>query len=95
MMLPIWCFYVTVMTIGAWFGPDVNNFEDWLMSIAAWNTNRGGVCRKALMEVMMLLGGYLVYGVAAMFLTLSAICALGAIIYPFYMIFDGIRNKLL
>ena len=41
----------------------------------------------------MLLGGYLVYGVAAMFLTLSAICALGAIIYPFYIIFEGIKNK--
>jgi len=47
------------------------------------------------MEVLMLIGGYLVYGVAAMFLTLSAIMALGAIIYPFYMIFEGIKNKLL
>ena len=60
-------------------------------------TNRGGVCnsRALLMEVMMLVGSYLVYGVAAMFLTLSAICALGAIIYPFYMIFEEIKNKLL
>ena len=35
-LLPIWCFYVTVMTIGAWFGPDVNDFESWVMSIIAW-----------------------------------------------------------
>ena len=47
------------------------------------------------MEVLMLIGSYLVYGVAAMFLTLSAICALGAIIYPFYIIFEGIRKELL
>jgi len=60
-------------------------------------TNRGGVCnsRALLMEVMMFIGTWLVWGLAGMFLTLSAICALGAIIYPFYMIFEGIRNKLL
>ena len=47
------------------------------------------------MEVMNLVGLWLVYGVAAMFLTLSAVAALGAIIYPLYILFEGIRNKLL
>ena len=47
------------------------------------------------MEVMNLVGQWLVYGVAAMFLTLSAICAVGCIFYPFYILFEGIRNKLL
>ena len=34
--LGIWCIYVTFMTIGAWFGPDVNSFEDWMFSVMAW-----------------------------------------------------------
>ena len=38
---------------------------------------------------------WLVYGMAGMFLVLAAICALGAIIYPFYILFEGIRRKLL
>jgi len=46
-------------------------------------------------EVMMLVGSWLVWGLAGMFLVLAAICALGAIIYPFYIVFEGIRNKLL
>ena len=61
------------------------------------DTNRGGVCseRKRLMEVINLVGMWLVYGVASMFLTLAAIMAVGCIIYPFYVIFEGIKNKLL
>ena len=47
------------------------------------------------MEVMNLVGMWLVYGVASMFLTLAAICGIGAIIYPFYILFEGIKNKLL
>ena len=38
---------------------------------------------------------WLVWGMAGMFLVLAGIAALGAIIYPFYMIFEGIRRKLL
>jgi len=38
---------------------------------------------------------WLAWGMAGMFLTLSGIMALGCIIYPFYMIFEGIRRKLL
>ena len=38
---------------------------------------------------------WLIYGVAGMFLTLASICAVGAIVYPFYLILDGIRRKLL
>ena len=34
--LGIWCLYITLMTIGSWFGPDINSFEDWLMSIVVW-----------------------------------------------------------
>jgi len=38
---------------------------------------------------------WLVWGMAGMFLVLAGIAALGAIIYPFYILFEGIRNKLL
>jgi len=48
-----------------------------------------------MIEVLPTIAIWLAWGMAGMFLTLSAICALGAIIYPFYMIFDGIRRKLL
>jgi len=35
-LIPLWCLYVTFMTIAAWFGPGVNSFEDWMMSMIAW-----------------------------------------------------------
>jgi len=44
---------------------------------------------------MMMITTGLVYAVAGMFLLLSAIIALAAVIYPFYTIFEGIKNKLL
>jgi len=47
------------------------------------------------MELMQLLSQYLIWGVAGMFLTLAGICGLGAIIYPFYIIWTGFRDKLL
>ena len=47
------------------------------------------------MEALILIGGYLVYGVSAMFLTLVAICAVCCIFYPFVLLFEGIKNKLL
>ena len=37
----------------------------------------------------------IVYGLAGMFLTLSAIIAVAGVIYPFYVLFEGIKNKLL
>lgn len=48
-----------------------------------------------MIEVLPTIAMWLVYGVAGMFLTLAAIAALGAIIYPFYLLFEGIRNNLL
>ena len=48
-----------------------------------------------MIEVLPTIAMWLVYGVASMFLTLAAVAALGAIIYPFYILFEGIRNKLL
>ena len=48
-----------------------------------------------MIDILPTIATWLVYGMAGMFLTLSAICALGAIIHPFYIIFEGIRNKLL
>ena len=36
---------------------------------------------------------WLVWSVAGMFLTLASICAVGCVIYPFYIIFEGIKNK--
>ena len=48
------------------------------------------------MEVILpTIATWLVWGVAGMFFTLASICAVGAIIYPFYILFDGIRRKLL
>jgi hypothetical protein len=38
---------------------------------------------------------WLLYGVAGMFFTLAAIVAAGAIIYPFYILFKGIKEDLL
>jgi len=38
---------------------------------------------------------WLLYGVAGMFFTLAGIVAAGAIIYPFYMLFKGIKEDLL
>ena len=36
---------------------------------------------------------WLVWGVAGMFLTLASIMAVSCIIYPFYILFEGIKNK--
>jgi len=46
-------------------------------------------------EVLPTIALWLVWGMAGMFLVLAGIAALGAIIYPFYILFEGIRNKLL
>jgi len=46
-------------------------------------------------EIMTTIATGLVYAVAGMFLLLSAIIALAAVIYPFYILFEGIKNKLL
>ena len=35
-LLPLWCLYITVMIVASWFGPNINSFEDWLISIVAW-----------------------------------------------------------
>ena len=37
----------------------------------------------------------IVYGLAGMFLTLSAIIAVAGVVYPLYTLFEGIKNKLL
>ena len=36
---------------------------------------------------------WLVWGVAGTFLALASIMAVGCVIYPFYIIFEGIKNK--
>ena len=46
-------------------------------------------------DILPTIAMWLLYGLAGMFFTLAAIITLGAIIYPFYMIFDGIRRNLL
>jgi len=46
-------------------------------------------------DILPTIAMWLVYGVAGMFLVLAGIAALGAIIYPFYILLEGIRNKLL
>ena len=46
-----------------------------------------------MIELMQFVGQWLVYGVAGMFLTLASICGLGAVIYPFYMIWEGFRDN--
>ena len=48
-----------------------------------------------MIEILPTIAMWLVYGVAGMFLVLAGIAALGAIIYPFYILFEGIRRKLL
>lgn len=53
----------------------------------------GGVWE--VIDILPTIAMWLVYGMAGMFLVLAAICAVGAIIYPFYILFEGIRNKLL
>jgi hypothetical protein len=53
----------------------------------------GGVFE--VIEILPTIAMWLIYGMAGMFLVLAAICGLGAIIYPFYILFEGIRNKLL
>ena len=48
-----------------------------------------------MIDILPTIAMWLIYGVAGMFLTLASIACLGAIIYPFYLIFEGIRRKLL
>jgi|GEM_PF-4717468 hypothetical protein len=48
-----------------------------------------------MIEVMPTIAMWLVYGVSSMFLTLTAICAIACIIYPFALLFEGIKKKLL
>jgi len=48
-----------------------------------------------MLEILPTVCMWLVYGVAGMFLVLASIMALGCIIYPFYILFEGIRRKLL
>jgi len=48
-----------------------------------------------MIDILPTIALWLAWGMAGMFLTLSGIMALGCIIYPFYMIFEGIRRKLL
>ena len=47
------------------------------------------------MQIMETIALWLIWGVAGMFLTLAAICALGCILYPFYIIWKGIKEELL
>ena len=54
--------------------------------------SRSGV---VMVEVITILATGLVWMLAGMFLLLSAIIALAAVIYPFYILFEGIKNKLL
>ena len=48
-----------------------------------------------LMELLTIIATGLVWALAGMFLLLSAIIALAAVIYPFHVLFEGIKNKLL
>ena len=48
-----------------------------------------------MIEILPTIAIGLVWSVAGMFLVLASIAALGAIIYPFYILFEGIRRKLL
>ena len=48
-----------------------------------------------MLEVLPTIALWLLYGVAGMFFTLAAIISAGAIIYPFYMIWKGIKENLL
>ena len=46
-------------------------------------------------EILPTIAVWMLYGGVAMVLTLVAICTVGAIIYPFYILFERIRHKLL
>ena len=48
-----------------------------------------------MIDILPTIALWLLYGVAGMFFTLAAIVAAGAIIYPFYIIWKGIKEKLL
>ena len=48
-----------------------------------------------LTSVLPIIALWLLWVMMWVFLILTSICAVGAIIYPFYLIFDGIRRKLL
>jgi hypothetical protein len=47
------------------------------------------------LEILPTVALWLLYGVAGMFFTLAAIVSAGAIIYPFYVIYEEIRKNLL
>ena len=44
-------------------------------------------------EILPTIAVWLGYGLASMVLTLVAIIAVGGIIYPFYILLEGIRHK--
>jgi hypothetical protein len=48
-----------------------------------------------MIDILPTIALWLLYGVAGMFFTLAAIVSAGAIIYPFYMIWKGIKENLL
>ena len=48
-----------------------------------------------MIEILPTIAVWMLYGGVAMVLTLVAIITVGTIIYPFYILFEGIRNKLL
>jgi hypothetical protein len=35
-ILMLWVLYITIMTIVSWFGPNVDSFESWLITMVAW-----------------------------------------------------------
>jgi hypothetical protein len=48
-----------------------------------------------MIDILPTVATWLIYGLAGMFLVLAGIISLCAIIYPFYLLFQGIRHKLL
>ena len=48
-----------------------------------------------MIEVLPTIATWLVWGVAGMFFTLAGIMAVGCVIYPFYILCEGIRKNLL
>jgi len=48
-----------------------------------------------MIEWLPIIATWLVWGVAGMFFTLAAIMAIACIIYPFSILFEGIRKNLL
>ena len=48
-----------------------------------------------MIEVLPIIATWLVWGVAGMFFTLAAIMAIACIVYPFSILFEGIKKKLL